>query len=390
MQHAVIPWVLFQLTHSGTWVGVAAFAQFMPAVLLSPLAGSIADRVPRRRILLINLSLLAGVALILWITWVAGVRSPTVIVLLMCLYGVFSGLNVPAWIAFVADLVPRSALQGAVTLNSAQFSIARAIGPAVGGLLLALGPSWAFLVNAVSFSAVLVALAFIRNGREGAPVGERVPLRHEFRATTRYARGRRGIWTCMMVVTAIGLFGNALFSLLAVFADDVFRVSGGYYGLLAACLGIGAIMATPFAASGKVGSRRGSITGGALVAYGVAIAVFAISPSYWLAIPPLVVAGASYLALASMLNSTIQLQVDAAMRGKVTALYLMCFTASIPLGTLIQGWFVDQVGARPTVATAGLLLVLATVVLHLGRRFAALNEVVVETTGPGAVSTAGG
>ncbi len=161
--------------------GSPGFCQFIPGVLMGPWSGAIADRFDRRRVLITTQTALAFCALGLWVMWEAGVRSPGALVAVVFATGVISALNIPSWQAFVSELVPKEDLLNAVTLNSAQFNAARAIGPALGGLVLAtLGPSWAFLLNAISYIAVIGALWLVR-----------VPVRHAVRTGQHVLEGLR-------------------------------------------------------------------------------------------------------------------------------------------------------------------------------------------------------
>ncbi len=376
VQNVTVPFVLFELTGSAAWVGFASFAQFVPFVVVGPLAGSLADRVPRRRLLLITQSLMALGATGLWAVWAAGVRSPGVLVGVVAIVGIVAGLTIPSWQAFVSELVPRSTLLNAVTLNSAQFNASRALGPALGGVILAtLGPSWAFALNALSFGAVIIGLSLIRVPLLVPSGGAARPrVLREFAGTIRYTRARPGIWTCVVVVSAIGLLGSPVFSLVVVFAEEVFDVGRGLYGLLGACLGIGSVIGAPLVAGWGGGISRGRLAAMALVAYGIAVAGFGLAPGYWLGAAALLAAGAMYLALSSALNTTVQLQVDESMRGKVIGLYLMGLTAAVPVGSLVQGWLADVVGPRPTVAVSGALLVAVAVLFRHQDRFTSMDE----------------
>ncbi|HAS12372.1 MAG TPA: MFS transporter, partial [Acidimicrobiaceae bacterium] len=197
MQNVTVPYVLFQLTDSATWVGLASFLQFLPALFMGPLGGTLADRYPRRTVLLVAQSALALAAVGLWLLWSSGVAEPWSITAMVALFGAIAGTSIGAWQAFVSELVPRHLLLNAVTLNSAQFNAARAVGPALGGLVLGtLGPSWAFGLNALSYVAVLFALATIHP----APV-ERAPrsgsVLGDLRETAAYVRNMPGIATCI-------------------------------------------------------------------------------------------------------------------------------------------------------------------------------------------------
>lgn len=354
LQAVTIPFVVYRLTGSAAWVGVAGFLQFAPAVVMGPIGGSVADRFHRRNVLLVTQSLAAGVALALWATWVAGVRSLAVVLALVALGGLVIGVNIPSWQAFVSELVPREVLLNAVTLNSAQFNAARAFGPALGGLILGtLGVGWAFLLNAGSFLAVLAALAAVRVPRLPRPAGPRGTLRDEFRATARSVRRRPGIVACFVIVAALGALGSPVFQLLVVFAKEVFAVGDVRYGLLGAALGVGAIVTAPFVAGPGAGLRRSRLITAAVLAYGAALVAFALAPGYVFGLAALMVLGGGYLAIASTLNTTIQLQVDEAVRGKVLAVYFMLLTAALPLGALGQGLLAQAIGPRVAVALAG-------------------------------------
>jgi MFS family permease len=366
VQWVAVPFVILELTGSATWVGFTGFVQFLPAVLVGPLAGSIADRYHRRTVLLVTQILMAADALVLWLVWVAGVRNIGVIIGIVAIGGIFAGLNIPSWQAFVSELVPRDVLLNAVTLNSTQFNAARAFGPALGGLILAtLGPGATFGVNALSFLAVIVALALIRVPRLERAPHQRGVLR-EFFDGLRYVRGRPGIAACFLIVLTLGALGGPLFQLLAVFAERVFDVGDLAYGLLGAALGIGAVLASPVIAGPGSGLPRSHLSMAATMVYGGALILFALAPWYGLAFVALLFSGGAYLAIASTLNTTIQLQVDELMRGKVLAAYVMFLTLAMPLGTLVQGMLTELVGARATVAGAGALFLVANLWLALG------------------------
>jgi predicted MFS family arabinose efflux permease len=283
----------------------------------------------------------------------------------VALSGTFMSMSVASWQAFITELVPREDLLNAVILNSTQFNAARAIGPAVGGVVLGtLGPGGAFMLNALSFVVVIVALVMVRVRRPPAETSERTGILREFASTLRYVRRRRGIVACCVLIDAVGLCGSPIFSLVVVFAEDVFHVSRGWYGVLSACLGAGAVLGAPLVAGRAPSFARSRVVGAATLTYALAIASFGAAPAYVFGAISLLVAGASYLAIASTTNTTVQLQVDENMRGRVLAFYLMTFTAAIPLGSLIQGWTAETVGPRPTVITAGLLLAVVVVVLR--------------------------
>ncbi|MBI2168823.1 MAG: MFS transporter [Actinobacteria bacterium] len=356
VQRTAVPFVLFEMTGSATWVGFSAFVGLIPAVVMGPLAGSIADRYPRRLVLLVSQSVMAVLAVGLWLVFAAGAESPGVIVVFAAATGIVGGLNIASWQAFVSELVPPETLLNAVTLNSAQFNASSAFGPALAGVILAAwGPSAAFLVNAVSFGFVITALVFIRGARRQAAAAGSGRVLAEFAETARYVRARPGMAVCVKVVVLLGLLGSPVFQLVKVFTDEVFKVGPVAFGFMGASLGIGSVIGTPFVAGPGSGLARGRLTFAGVVAYGSALAAFALAPGYAVGLAALFIAGVAYLPMASALNTTLQLLVEEQRRGKVLALYLMSFTASIPIGALVQGWLADVVGPRPTVAVAGCL-----------------------------------
>jgi len=366
MQAIAVPYVVFQITRSAGMVGLAAFLQMLPIVLFGPLGGYLADHFPRRNVLLVTQAASAVEAFVLWGVWRTGGDSLTALLVVVFVGGVITGLNIPSWQAFISELVPREVLLNAVTLNSTQFNAARALGPAFGGLVLGIwGASACFLINALSYVAVLVALSLIRlpitRGRLAAGGGSRRRVMGDFVDAARATKAYPGIRACFYAVIALGALGGPLSSLLAVFADKVFAVDPGLYGLLGAALGAGSIIAAPFIAGPGSGMLRSRLLLVAMFGYGIALVAFAATSSYAFALVALMVSSAGYLGIASTLNTTIQLQVPEAIRGKVLALYVMLLTLAMPVGSLVQGATAEWFGAQLTVVVAGVAFLAVTV-----------------------------
>jgi MFS family permease len=364
VQNLTIPYVLYQLTGSAFWVGFATFTQFIPAMVLGPLAGSIADRYDRRRILLCTQSAMAVAALALWAVWASGVRSLGPILGLVSLAGVLAGLNIPSWQAFVNDLVPREDLLSAVTLNSLQFNAARAFGPAIAGVLLAtVGPTLAFLVNGLSFVFVLIALALVRT----RPPKRTTPLSggflRQFGRAVRYTRTQPGIVVGMVVAVLVGALGNPIQQFTVVFAADEFQVGPLGLAFLNVSIGLGAVLAFFLVSGWDNVVTKATMVRWSLLAYGAAVVAFALAPTYAVGLVALVVVGGGFLAVISTTNTAVQTIVADHIRGRVMAFRIMAFTGAYPLGALLQGWIADQVGARVTVAGAGAVLLGAGFVL---------------------------
>ena len=367
-QYVALPAVIWELTHSPGWVGFAGFAQFLPMALIAPVSGMLADRFPRRNVLMLSQSLMGAVAVILALVWFQGVRSPAVYVVLAAMSGLTGGLNLPVWQAFVSELVPRELLLNAVTLNSAQFNSSRVVGPMLGGITVAAaGPGVAFMVSAGGSLIVLLALIRVQSRKAAVP-GAVMDMRlvRSTLAVARYVRARNGLVVSFGAVALIGFFGLPIQVLTVVFAEDVFDRGPGGYGLMLTVIGVGAVATTPVIAS--MGGRvlRSRIQRIGLVVYGSSVLVLSVAPTFVLFLVPLVFVGAAHLASASALNTTVQLQVDEERRTQVLALYIMVLMTSNPLGQFTLGQLIELLGARPAFATYGAALLAGTAVLQSG------------------------
>jgi MFS family permease len=362
VQNLAVPYVLYQVTKSAFWVGLATFTQFLPVMLLGPLAGSVADRFDRRKVLLVTQSLMAVGALSLWAAWAGGVRSPLAILAIVAVSGIFAGINIPSWQSFVNDLVPRQDLLSAVTLNSLQFNAARALGPGIAGILLAsLGPSWAFFLNGVSFVFVLGALLLVRNRQAARVSALSGGFLRQFRRAMAYTRRQPGILVGIVVAVLVGGLGNPVFQFTVIFAAEVYEVGPIGLSLLNVSLGLGAVLAAPLVSGWDTVLDRAALVRYGLLAYGLAIVAFAVAPVYLVGLLALIVVGGGFLVVISATNTSVQVIVADHMRGRVMALRIMAFTGAYPLGALLQGTLSDVIGPRQTVAGAGAVLVLAGV-----------------------------
>ena len=246
LQNLAVPFVLFELTGQALWVGLAGFAQFIPSFLLGPLGGSLADRMDRRKILIATQSAQAVAAFVLWGVWVLDYREPALILLIVAVTGVFSGLMIPSWQAFVPALVPKGDLASAITLNSTQFNAARAIGPALAGLILAIsGADVAFLLNGFSYLAVIGAIWLIRPKAVERTATVAAGVKDGFQDAVGYIRRRTGIGVGILCAMLVAFFGNPVTQFTVVFARDVYDSGPRVLGALAAGVGLGAIIVAP-------------------------------------------------------------------------------------------------------------------------------------------------
>jgi len=374
-QAVAVPIIVLDITGSAGWVGIAGFAQLLPTALMGPLAGAIADRYPRRRVLLVTQTIQAFLAFGFMAMWISGIRSVGAYVAASVVSGIAGGLNLPAWQAFVSELVPRDQLMGAITLNSAQFNAARMIGPAMAGVMIAaIGPAWAFGINGASYAAVLVALTMMR--LDPLPVDRSSPMRpvREFIETLAYIRQRPGIITAILAVSLIGMFGLSVQTLSVVMAEDVFNRGGGGFGLMLSMVGLGAVLSSPFITQMAGRIRRSRIQGTALVLYGTAISLLAAAPWFGLALVAMMIMGAAHIASASTLNTAIQLQVDERVRAKVLSVYLTSLLLASPVGQLALGQFIEHFGVRRSFGGAAGAMLAAAAILILSGRMSGLDE----------------
>jgi MFS family permease len=348
MQTIAVPFVIFQLTHSTTWLGFAAFMSFFPALAMGPVSGSLADRYDRKTILLITQTALMVVAFAMWGVWIAGAASAEVFVVLLLLSGIASGINITSWQAFVPQLVPESELMHAVRLNTMQFTAARAVGPAIAGLVLAAyGAGVAFFVNAVTFLLVMGALVLI-HPRAVPKAEDAGRVWQHFREGASYVRNRPTLWQCVLTIFVVSFLGTSVIQLAPALAVDQFGVGKSAYGLLVAMFGAGAIVGVAVMGAGQV------LLGAVSV--------------YVLGLAALFLMGMFYVLVSTALNTSIQIRVDEDHRGRVMAIHLMCLLAGVPFGALILGKLADLVGLGESIIafSVALELCVAAAVVGLG------------------------
>lgn len=358
LQNLSIPYVLLQITGEAAWVGYAAFASLFPVMLLGPIAGNFADRFDRRKVLLVGQGASAVSAFVLFMAWRSGVRDPYAIVALAGLGGLINGFTLPTWQSFIPTLVPNEDLASAISLNSLQFNVSRALGPAAGGgLIAAFGPGVAFGINALSFGAVLLALAIINPGSTSQQ-RQKHPIVKGFVESVRYVKGQPGIAIAMGIACAVAFLGYPIISFVVVFAKQVYDVGPRSLGILSALLGIGSIIAVPIV-SGVFGDlSRAKVTRVALPLYGLAVMLFGSSTTLLQGGIGLIASGMAFLTLVATSNTATQSIVADRIRGRVMATRIMTFTGAYPLGALIQTRLSDVYGPRAVVTCAGAVLLM--------------------------------
>jgi MFS family permease len=375
MQLVTVPFVLDQLTHSTAWVGFAAFCAFFPTTLVAPWAGSLADRYSRRSLLLWAQSVSMASAIGLWLLWISHSATAVGIIVLVLVGAVANGFTISAWQAFVPQLVPPDDMISAVRLNSMTFTGARAIGPALAGLVLAtLGAGAAFLANAISFAIVIGALLLIPPRPVGDAGGHGSVLAH-FRDGFRYLRARQMIVLATLSAAASAFFGVAVVQLAEPIARRLFHAGAGKYGLMVAAYGLGAVVGSFFAVTRGDSIRRSTMTMIGLSAFVVGLVVLGVLPALEAAIVLFSVLGIAQVFCNVSAQTAVQVNVDEQYRARVMSIYAIGFFAGTPIGALVAGVTAQLIGLRETIVLYGLLFGVSVALLAVRYRwFRPLDE----------------
>lgn len=366
MQQIAQDWLVLRLTNRALPVGITTALQFTPVLLLGIWGGLVADRVDKRQLLLATQSAMAALAAALGLLTATGAVRLWMVYLLAMLLGCATAFDMPARQSFVTEMVGREHVANAVGLNSAVFNSARVIGPAGAGVLIAAtGIAPAFLLNAASYVAVIVALALMDPGKlYRLPPVER--SRGQVRDGLRYVRATPLLsWTIllMLVVSTFGLNYRVVLPLIARFT---FHGSAGVYGMLASVQALGAVAGALLTASRARPTRKLLLV--AVAAFGVLSLLSAAAPNVLVEALVLAPVGFATVTVMATANSTLQLGSAPEMRGRVMALYGLVFLGSTPFGSALVGWLAEQFGPRSALVLAGVSSLLAAAVAALAVR----------------------
>ena len=346
MQRTAQDWlVLTQLTHqNASAVGIVMALQFGPQMLLLPWTGLAADYFNQRKLLMVTQATMGALALAIGILTITGVVQLWHVYVFAFLFGCATAFDAPARQTFVAELVGDAELPNAVALNSTSFNAARMVGPAVAGLTIAsVGTGWAFLINGISFIAVLASLSLLRVNELHANARARL-AKGSFTEGFRYVWSRPDLVVILIVLFLIGTFGLNFPIFISTMAVTVFHADAGAYGLLTSIMAVGTISGALLAA-GRDRPRFMSVMIGAAV-FGLGCTLAAFSPSYWLFAGSLVIIGVASLTVTNTTNSLMQISTEPAMRGRVMALRLAIALGGTPIGAPIVGFVSDHFGPR--------------------------------------------
>jgi MFS family permease len=363
MQRVAQDWLVLELAagSGATALGITTGLQFLPFLLLSPVAGLVADRMSKRRLLQITNVMMAAPAFVLGLLAVTGTAQIWHVYVLALVLGVGAAFDAPARQSFVSEIVGPEDLTNAVGLNSASFNAARIVGPALAGLLIAaLGggveaTGWVIFANALTYAAPIYALQRLNTRTLDVAVPA---ARHPgmIREGVRYVRSRPDLMLVLAVVFFTGTFGLNFQMTSALMATEVFHKGPSEYGLLGTFMAVGSLTGALVAARREKVRHRLII--GAAVTFGLVEIVAGAAPTYavYALLTPLL--GLSALTMITAANAFMQLHTDAGMRGRVMALYMMIFMGGTPAGAPLVGWIGEQYGARMTLFFGGAMTIL--------------------------------
>ena len=347
MQTTALQWLVYSLTGSQTSLGLVTFANFLPVLLFSLFMGVLVDRFPRRTLILLTQTwFMVLAALLAALTWL-GLIQFWHILLLSLLLGVGNALDMPARQAFVVEMVDgdKRDIMNAIGLNSTLFNLARIVGPAIGGLVVAtLGEAPAFAINAATFLAVIFALLLMRLPPPVLSARRTRPLEN-LKGGLQYLATERAIFGLVAMVALFSMVGFGALTLLPAFAKDILQIGAAGFGNLLAAQGVGALAGALTLI--LVGERihKGRTLLAARVIIGPALGVLAISRSVPLSIGVLVLIGYSFITQLIYTNTLIQTLVPDELRGRVLSTYTWALGGFYPLGSLVAGFIGDRIGA---------------------------------------------
>lgn len=350
MQTVAAIWVVLSLTGSGVAVGLTTALQFLPMLLIGAWGGLLADRFPKRRLLITTQALMVIPALGLFAVTATGVVTPWMVYLAVFAFGTLNAIDNPTRQSFVIEMVGPDRVVNAVSLNSVIVQAARIVGPAVAGILIAtVGVVACFGLNALTFVAMILALRGMDAERlHVTPVADPEP--GAIRAALRYVRRTPELLVPLALMALVGTFGFNFQVVLPLLAKFSFESGAMTYASLVSAMAVGSIAgALVNGHRGRTGPRL--IAGGALV-FGLSALLAAAMPSLALEIPMLALLGAAAVIFAATINSTLQLAVSPEMRGRVMALYSVVFLGSTPIGAPLAGWLAETYDPRVSLLLA--------------------------------------
>lgn len=367
MQSTALQWLVYSLTGSQASLGLVTFINFLPVLLFSLFMGVITDQFPRRTLLVFTQSwfmLLAGILALL--TWL-GIVQYWQILVLSFLLGIGNALDMPARQAFVVEMVDddKRDVLNAVSLNSALFNLARIIGPAIAGVVVAaFGEALAFGFNSLSYIAIIIPLLLMKLTPFPKPTARLSPI-DRMKAGFRYIRGERSILGLVLLVALFSMVGFGALTLVPVFARDILQIGAAGFGRLLSSQGVGALLGAMVLIFFGDRIFKGRLLLFSRIVLGPAIIGIALSRTPWISMGLMAVIGFSFITQLTLTNTLIQILVPNELRGRVLSAYTWALGGFYPLGSLAIGLLGDQIGAPAAALFSGIgcmMLVLVSLV----------------------------
>ncbi len=367
MQNLAQSWLVYDLTKSAWYLGLDAFLGQIPIFLFSMFGGVVADRMDRRKILVASQLVQMSCAILLAVLVLLDVVRVWQILTLSFIVGTAQAFGGPAYQAMIPSLVQKEDLQNAIALNSIQFNVARVIGPTLGGLALAqLGAAWCFLLNALSFVAVIFTLLRVAP-RPPANSGKE-PVLESMKVGLRFVRDNAVMTSLIVLAFFMTLLGLPIMTFLPVFAERVFHLGKEAYSEMLVISGIGSVAGGIFVAATSHIQRKGLLSLLSLMALGAFVFGFAISTNFYVACLMLFLGGAALIACFGLVSSLVQTQVEDSMRGRVMSIYNVAFRGGMPFGAFTSGRLIEVYSAPFVLAGNGLLLLIMSGIFLLTQR----------------------
>ncbi len=365
MQVIAQGWLVYQLTHSELALGIVGFASAIPSLLATPWGGVVVDRMPKRTLLILTQTGAMLLAFVLAALAFTGLVQQWHIVALAAALGLVNSFDSPARQAFVVEMVGREDLPNAIALNSLMFNSARVVGPALGGLLLALvGPAWCFTINGISYVAVIWGLWVMELHPQGARVEAQSPWK-QFLGGLRQARQQAELGGLIMLSLIFSVFAISYIQLLPAFVELVLKQGAAIYGWLTAAFGMGAVVGALVIAGKHRPGWHGNWMWLANILFPITLSIFMFNTLLPLSFLLEFFMGAAFMIEYTMINTLLQTRVEDAMRGRIMGLYTITFLGFTPFGNLALGALSARIGISVAVALfAAISLVMSLIVFR--------------------------
>ena len=353
MQNVAQAWLVYELTNSPFKLGVVAFCAGVPVLAFSLWAGVVADRMPKRRLLLVTQTVMMTLAFILAADMFLGTIQWWHVTILAFMLGTANAFDAPARQAFVVEMVGRKELMNAIALNSAMFNSARIIGPALAGVTLAaVGTAWCFVLNGVSFLAVIAGLALMDVKPYVGAASTESPFK-QMREGVSYIWHNPTVRPLITLVAVSNMFAMGYYALLPALAQDVLHAGTVGYGLMSTAVGVGALFAALVIASLGNYQRKGLMLTAGNLLFPIMVLAVSLSKSFHLTMGLLMVAGLGFMTQNATANTLVQTTVPDGLRGRVMSAYMMVFQGLFPIGSLIAGSVAEKFGVPAGAAFGG-------------------------------------